>query len=362
MTHAFPTTFEPTTELSIDLNALRHNYRTLVKASAPAKVHAVVKADAYGLGVDTIAPVLWKEGCRVFYVASLEEGIELRSYLPQAEIRVFYGPLAHEPALYEAHGLIPVLNTLHQIALWQSHEGSTKQAVLHFDTGMNRLGLTPHDVGVLAKNPSLLRGLDLTTVLSHLACPDDTDHPKNQQQLDLFTTLTASFPNIPKSLAASYGIYLGNPYLFDSTRPGAALYGIVEAGDLKPVISLRSKVLQIKEVPAGETIGYGATYRTPTNRKIATLGLGYSGGYLRTGSNSGLCHFKGLDLPTVGRVSMDLITLDITDAPSPLHEGEWLDLIGPEMPINSFATHLKTIGYELLLTLGRSLNRHYRNA
>jgi alanine racemase len=355
--------------LTIDLGAIVDNYR-LLKARLGATVcGAAIKADAYGLGMAAVAPVLWTAGCRDYFVATIDEGLELRSLLPEAEIHVLGGVGADEAAVVVAARLHPVLNSLEEIAIWSTAAGRRSgilAATVHIDTGMSRLGLPPRELDRLVAEPERLSGIDVTVVMSHLACPDLPAHPLNAAQLASFRAATARFrpARARLSLANSSAIFLERDYHFDLTRPGAALYGINpvpgQPNPLRQVVRLQGKILQLRDVDTDTSVGYGATHRVTRPTRLATVGVGYADGYLRSLSNRGSAILGGRRIPVVGRVSMDLITLDVSDVPTPeLRPGALVDLIGPDNPLDDLAAQADTIGYEILTSLGRRYARRY---
>ncbi|MEX1203644.1 MAG: alanine racemase [Dongiaceae bacterium] len=357
--------------LSIDLTAIVANYRLLVARLGGAECAGVVKADAYGLGVAEVAPALHGAGCRVFFVATLDEGIELRGLLPEAEIYVFNGLTAGGVESFVAHALRPVLNSLGEIDAWAAmgRRRGPLAAALHIDTGMARLGLPPAEVAALAEDRFRLDGAAVALMLSHLACADEPEHPMNARQLAAFRDAVRRVaPDGARlSLAASSGIFLGADYRFDVARPGAALYGLRPQPDapnpLAPVVRLQGKILQVRDVDSDTTVGYGATHRCTRPARLATVGAGYAYGYLRSLSNRGSAHIGAERVPVVGRVSMDLITLDVTAiAPERVTPGALVDLIGPHNPVDALAEEAGTIGYEILTSLGRRYRRRYVGA
>lgn len=339
--------------LSIDLKAIAANWRRLQGMLKPGALCAgVVKADAYGTGMKMVAPTLYKVGCRDFFVANLDEGISLRKILPQARIFVFEGVWGGYCQEFQENSLIPVLNTLEQTKIWGEFSQGQYPSALHINTGMNRLGLDIEDVSQFQVCSPLL-------LISHLACADQPKHTLNQEQLEKFRRIKTQ---IPRSFANSSGIFLGPDYHFDLARPGAAIYGISPREDgfnpLRQAITLEARILQIREIPAGASVGYGATWRTQEPRKIATLGVGYADGYLRALSNRGAGYIGGYRVPLVGRVSMDLVTFDITGVPEHLCQiGGLIELMGSHYTVDDLAAASGTIGYEVLTSLG---NRYYR--
>lgn len=358
--------------LTVDLDAVRANYRALAARGGEARCAAVVKADAYGLGADRVAPALAASGCRVFFVATLDEGIALRGVLPGARIYVFNGLPAGAEGEFPRHDLAPVLNRLDEIEAWgalarsalAAGTGGGLGAALHLDTGLNRLGLTRDEVAVLAAEPGRLDGLALDLVISHMACADQPDHAMNAKQLAAFAQLRAGLPPLPASLAASSAIFLGSDYHFDLLRPGAALYGVNPtpgaANPMAEVVRLAAPVLQVREVGAGETVGYGAEHRLAAPARIATLPVGYADGFFRALGHRGSAEIAGQRVPVVGRVSMDMITLDVSAlAPGEVEPGTVVDLIGGGLGVDQVAEHAGTNGYEVLTALGQRYRRRY---
>ncbi|HET9019779.1 MAG TPA: alanine racemase [Acetobacteraceae bacterium] len=349
--------------LTVDLDAVVHNYRLLAARAPGASCAAVVKADAYGLGAARIAPALARAGCRRFFVALPAEGIALRRVLGAgAEIFVLHGPPPGSAPAFAAHGLLPVLNSVAQAEEWAAFgraRGAALPAALQFDTGMARLGVPPAESGRLRG----VAGLDVRLVMSHLACADLPDHPANAAQRDLFAALRRDWPDAQASLAASFGIFLGADYHFDWVRPGAALYGIAPVAGPNPmrgVARLQAPVIQVREVPAGACVGYGHVWRAERPARIATLGVGYADGVPRSLSNAGAAWLDGKRLPLAGRVSMDSITVDVSSVPAAaLAPGTLLDLIGPACGVDALAEQAGTVGYEVLTRLGARFARTY---
>jgi alanine racemase len=354
--------------LTIDLAAIAENYRLLQEQARTAVCAAVVKADAYGLGAQEVAPVLAQAGCRQFFVAHLDEGIEVRRILGSGvTIAVLHGPLAGTEADFVAYDLVPVLNSLDQVSRWAAtalSSGTKLPAVLQADTGMARFGLSESDICTLIDDQQRLGALDVRLLMSHLACADEPGHPANGMQLSLFRRIGRSSGHCRMSLAASSGIFLGSEYHFDLVRPGAALYGIApQAGrsnPMHPVVRLQGKVMQIRDVPANTPVGYGHTAKTTAASRLATVAVGYADGILRSLSGRGGGWFNGRCLPIIGRVFMDSIILDATGLPpGSLLPGALVDLIGPAQDLDALARHAGTIGYELLTSLGARYHRQY---
>lgn len=368
--------------LTIDLDAVVANWRLLRDRVAPATCAAVVKADAYGLGVDHVAPALLRAGCRRFFVATGEEAIALRKLLVDASdqqteesawpvIAVLGGVLPGVEAMFIANDLVPVLNSLDDIAMWSAEAGKRGRplpAIIHLDTGMSRLGLPPGEVDVLATELERLAGIELHAWMSHLACADEPEHSLNRQQLEEFEAALARLPPAPTSFANSSGIFLGRAWHGDVVRPGVALYGghphpgriDSEPNPMAQVVHLEGRILQVREIDRHRTVGYGASHRADDRRRIATVAAGYADGLLRSMSNTGSGVLSGARVPIVGRVSMDLITVDVTDAPdAAVYPGAKVTLIGDDAPIDVVARDAGTIGYEVLTALGRRYHRVY---
>ena len=357
--------------LLIDLDAIAANYRLLQRKAFGVEVAAVVKADAYGLGVAEVAPVLSDAGCRTFFTATPEEGFALRDLLPDADVHVFNGPVPGALEDLIRHSVTPVLNSIDQAELWASQIARsqdpghlTPRADLHIDTGMCRLGLTLEEVDAFAENAALANILHLDVILSHLACAHDPTHEMNAAQQTAFAIKAQNLSAKRKSLAASAGLFLGDRYHFDLVRPGIALYG----GNPQPagpnpmaqVLRIQGKILQVRSVDTPQSVGYGASYRVNGPTQIATVALGYADGYLRSFSNSGRAWIGGHEVQVAGRVSMDLTTLDVTEVPSHLvFPGASVDFIGPEQSIDQMAEDASTIDYEILTRLGTRFGRHY---
>lgn len=351
--------------LTIDVGAVVDNHRRL-RAQARVDVAGVVKADAYGLGAERIAPALAGAGCRMFFVAALSEGVALRGVLDRGcSIHVLNGLGSGEFPHFLEHDLIPVLNDPGQITQWSEaarQNGRPLPGVVHIDTGMSRLGLTPDEADALCADPLALDGLDLKLVMSHLVVSEEPEHPLNRAQLERFARFRERWPKARASLANSSGVFLGGAYAFDLVRPGAATYGINPTpghrNPMRDVARLEARVLQIREIAAPQSVGYGATWQAASRTRIATVACGYADGWLRAQSNRGAAFFQGKRLNFVGRVSMDLITLDANAAPQ-LKTGDMVELMGPDHPVDAVADAAGTNGYEVLTRLGRRLGRRY---
>jgi len=340
--------------------------------SAPAECAAVVKADAYGLGMAAVAPALARAGCKTFFVATLGEAEELRGLLAGATIYVLAGLLEGAAPVCRRLGLRPVLNSADELEEWATFSKSARArlpAAIHIDSGMNRLGLSTAEVEAVAGAKNPWNAFELALVMSHLACSDEPDHAKNEVQRKIFDALRAKLPKAAASLANSAGILLGRAYHYDLVRPGIALYGgkasRAAASRFAHVVQLTGRVLQVRDVPPGETVGYGATRTLIRHSRIAVLSVGYADGVFRALSvadnREGLqVHFGSHPAPLIGRVSMDLITVDVTDVPRELaRRGAWVELIGTHVAAHEFAAHAGTIDYEVLTNLGTRAVRRY---
>jgi len=354
------------TTLTVSLAALKDNYRTLAKRAGKSECAAVVKADAYGVGLAPAARAFAEAGAKTFFVAQLTEAIELRTVLNELsqdfDIYVFAGLRNGQEEIFAQHQIRPVLNTLSQLDLWSAQ--GVLPAALHLDTGMNRLGLGDAEVAELSTHRDRLEKIDLKLIMSHLACADTPDHPLNRQQLDRFNRLRSQLPDVPASLANSAGIFLGADYHFDMVRPGIGLYGgNPQPGrplPVKPVVRVEATILQTREVPAGETVGYGASFTAKRPTHLAILSLGYADGMIRGLSNTGWLNIDGLRAPIAGRVSMDLIAIDVTDIPlGRCRAGTRITVVGDNPDLNDLADAAGTISYEFLTLLGQRYERHY---
>lgn len=363
--------------LSIDLDAIVANWRALSARVRPAECAAVVKADAYGLGAARVAPALANAGCHTFFVATIDEGVTVQSALAN---RAAAAGTRAEPTIYvlngaprgsetelRALGLRPVLNSLADIdaaAAAARAAGGAWPAAIHLDTGMSRLGLDDGERLRLAEDPDRLAGIQVSLVMSHLACADEPDHPLNDEQRRRFDSAATALPLCCRSLANSSGIFLGDGFHNQLVRPGAALYGVAP-NDSKPnpmqgVVRLEGRILQVREIDTPRTVGYGATHRVDGPTRIATVSVGYADGFLRSLSNRGHGSIGGRTVPLVGRVSMDLTTFDVSAVPAELvAPGRSIELIGPHQPVDAVAAAAGTIGYEILTSLGRRYYRAY---
>jgi alanine racemase len=346
---------------------VRWNYRFLRgKLGARVRCGAVVKADAYGLGARYVAPALHAEGCREFFVAHLDEGLRLRTHLPASSIYILNGLPSGGEADCADVGLVPVLNSLDQCHAWTMRArelGKALPAVVQVDSGMNRLGMSQREI----KGSSQLAGLDIRFVMSHLACADVPSHAANVMQLEKFRHLAEHFPSSPRSLANSSGIFLGRDFHHDVVRPGAALYGInpipTQVNPMRPAVRLSARVVQVREADEGDHVGYGWDFRTNSAARLATLSIGYADGLPRALGKGGVVYFEGHALPIAGRVSMDSITVDVSNLqPDCLGPGSDVEVIGDHQSVDDLAEAIGTIGYEVLTGFGHRYERNYLGA
>ena len=337
--------------LTVDLDALAHNHAVLREEAGGAEVAPAVKADGYGLGAEQVARRLWAEGARSFYVARLAEGETLRAVLPEAVIYVFDGYV--DGARLEAARLIPVLGSIEQVDAWKAERPSLP-AALHIDTGMNRLG-------VRIEEAERLTGLPFALVISHLACASEPGHPLNAVQAERFAQVRSLFPGAPASFANSAGVFLGADFRFDQVRPGISLYGGGPFDKphprIRPVATLEAPILQVRDIPANESIGYGAAFVAEELMQVATVAAGYADGIPRAAHPRGLAFVAGEKRRLLGRVSMDLLAVDVTGLK--VKPGDRVELLGPNILVDDAARAAGTTAYELLTRLGRRAERVY---
>lgn len=358
--------------ITIDLAAIAGNWQALAAKVRPAQCGAVVKANAYGLGADRVIPALLRVGCTTFFIATPDEAESARRLAPNAEIFALDGLVGSSAAAFARHAVKPVLSTLDDVIAWSAlcqARGEPLPAALHIDTGLNRLGLPVRDVRRLAADRSLMTGFSFDLVMSHLASADNPRDPKNRDQLVAFETLTALFSGVRRSLAASDGLMLGPSYHFDVVRPGYALYGgqasQIAPAPVKAAVTVAARILAVADVAPGETVGYSATWRAKRPSRIATIAAGYADGIPRTasapdGRPGGHVEIAGHTAPIVGRVSMDLVTVDVTDLPEDAaRPGEFATLIGGGLTVEDAGFSAGTIGYEMLTRLGPRFTRLY---
>lgn len=367
---AMPDADFETSRVLVRLGAILENYRTIQRLSGPASAAPVVKADAYGTGMEAVARMLASQAhCDTFFVARHNEGVALRKVLPHARIYVLDGAPAEAVPLLISHRLTPVLNSLVEVAAWSAAGRALNtdlDAALHVDTGMNRLGAPPPELTLLAADArKRFAFINLVLVMSHLACADDPDSEMNAIQLDRFRTALAMLPTAPASLASSGGVLLGKDYAFDLVRPGLGLYGgNPQPRKLNPFMvsaQLLGRVLQLRRVDKGESVGYGASFRAGRPSVIATVALGYADGLMRAIGNRGSVAISGARAPIVGRLSMDLLTVDVTDHPT-VSIGMEAELVGDTITLDEIADASGTASYEILTSLAGRAPRHYVEA
>ncbi len=355
--------------LTIDLGAIVANWQFLRSSVGAGECAAVVKADAYGLGAHRVGPALAAAGCRQFFVAHLDEAIALKPLLPgTAVVSVLHGPMPGSEGDFVAHGVRPVLNSRAQLNGWRALARRLDRdlgAVVQVDTGMARLGLAAEEMREIAEDGSAFAGVRVALVMSHLACAEEPLHPANKAQRERFLATRQGLPAAPASLANSSGIFLGGDYHFDLVRPGAAMYGISpvpgQANPMGPVVRLDGRVIQVRSVVADTPVGYGEAWRSRRPTRIATVAVGYADGWLRSLGDRGSAWIGGVELPIIGRVSMDTITLDAGAVPEALLQpGATVSLIGEHQGVDEVAAKAGTIGYEILTALGKRYARDYR--
>ncbi|MCA8893106.1 MAG: alanine racemase [Hyphomonas sp.] len=343
---------------TVHLDNIVANWRTLAALHPKANTSAVLKANAYGLGTERVAAALTSAGCDTFFVAYPEEGAVVRKAVgPDPSIFILNGPAPASMHLFHAHSLIAVLNSPAQIRLWS--DAGNSPCALHFNTGINRLGLP---ASMPQTDGDALRAMNPVLVMSHLACADEPDHALNAAQLAAFRKITDAFPGVPASLANSAGCYLGRDYGFQFTRPGIALYGgsVPPARiQLRHAVTLDAEILSVFPVKAGDRVGYGATFTAPQDMLLATVGLGYADGVLRSASNCFIGWLDGVPCPVTGRVSMDLITIDVSKAQPSAKAGVRVEFLGANAKLEDQAARANTLGYELLTGLGTRVERLY---
>jgi alanine racemase len=353
--------------VTIHLAALIDNYRLLKKRAPQSCVGAAVKANGYGLGATTIAKTLYQEGCRHFFVAHFMEAIDIRPHVENAEIIVLHG--LHESEFSDAahHHLTPAINDLSALQSYSEFAqrlGIKLPAYMHFDTGMNRLGLGKNEQSKLINNIGLLQNLDVVCWMTHYVSSDEKNSPKTEHQYKQFNALMQQLPPAKTSLANSSGIFLDSAFHGDIVRPGLALYGGNPTPSaqtpMQAVMRLAAPILQVRQAEAGETVGYAETYKLTRRSLIATLALGYNDGFMRVLSNKGHVMLGQSPAPILGRISMDLTTIDVTDIPAPFRQkGQMAELIGPSRSLDQVAAEAGTIPYEILTSLGSRIERVY---
>lgn len=358
--------------LTINLDALRANWAKLNQASGRAECAGMIKADAYGLGLEPIMRTLASEGCRTYFVATIDEGRRARLTQPGATVYVLDGLLPGAEPNYTGFDLRPCLSSLPEVRDWAAYSrarGRKLPAALHVDTGLNRMGLTETEIDQLAAEPALFDSFELALVLSHLACADHPANPMNEMQRQRFDYLRAKLPPAPASLGNTAATFSGAQYHYDLVRPGIGLYGGRAREDqpnpMHSVVTYAARIMQVRDVAAGASIGYGATYSVSRHSRIATLGVGYADGFLRglsvaNGEPGTVGYIGEYPVPIVGRVSMDFITVDVTDVPEAMaRRGAWVEVMGERITVDDLTDKAGTIGYELLTRLGQRVHRVY---
>jgi alanine racemase len=358
--------------LTIDLDALVANWRKLESSAVPAECAAVIKADAYGCGTDAVARALAGAGCKTFFVATLGEAQAVRAAAPTATIYVLDGFFQNTGDAFAKIDARPVIGDLNELAEWDvfcRRAGWSGGAAIHIDTGMNRLGLSLAEAqGIIPRINAGDHGI--TLVMSHLACAESLNHPLNAKQLAAFREIASLFSGVPASLSNSSGVFLGPQFQFDLVRPGAALYGVnptPEADNpMQPVVELKARIVQVRNVERGDSVGYGGTWTARRPTRLAIVSAGYADGYFRAASaNDGTRGAEvvvaGQRCPIAGRVSMDLMAVDVTDLEkNAARRGQMVTLIGEGITVDELAHHFGTIGYEVLTSLGRRYARVYK--
>lgn len=359
--------------LTVDLDAIAANWRILADRLRPGtECAATVKANAYGTGLTETAGRLFREGCRTFFVALPMEGLRLREALPDVTIHILDGLFPDAAGIYADAKLRPVLGSLQEIEEWAAYcreRGEKLPAAIHIDTGMNRLGLQPDTFKAVMADDALGGSFIPSLLITHLACGSTPDHPLNRKQLEVFTEATRDFPDIPKSMANSAGVFLGEDYHFDLARPGISLYGgkAIDTSDnpMHPTVKVEARILMVREAYPEETVGYGAAQTVKTTMRVAIVAAGYADGMLRhagsaDGHPGGFGWLEGHRVPLVGRISMDLIALDVSDVPETIAKrGTFVEMLGPDVAASDLAAYAETIDYEYLTSLGRRFERLY---
>jgi alanine racemase len=361
--------------LHVDLDALAANWRSLRDRAGGAEAAAVVKADAYGTGIEQAVPALLRAGCRTFFVAHVSEAIRTRAAAAEATIYVLNGFPTGTGPTYARFDLRPVLGSSEEIADWAAFcraENVKHKAALHVDTGMNRLGLTVEE-GLALGSRDLLRDFEPALLMSHFVSAEESDNPLNRRQIEAFRAVRQALPGIPASLANSSGIFLGEKPHFDLVRPGYALYGGNPTPDrdnpMRPVVGLEGRIVQLRWVEPDQTVGYNGRWTALDRRRIATVSVGYADGYPRAasarGNNSetvlaGRALVGGVPCPFAGNVSMDLLAVDVTEVAENVRRGDTVTLIGEDLGVDEVGRRAGTIGYEILTNLGRRYARAYR--
>jgi alanine racemase len=360
--------------LTIDLAAIEANWKMLASTTVPVECAAVVKGDGYGCGLEPVTRALSRAGCRTFFVADVAEGRRVRAIAPDATVYVLNGVMPGSAQALANDYLQPVINSTTELAEWDAFVAINKWrggAALHVDTGMNRLGITVDEaVAIAPRLQSENHGF--TLLMSHLACAEIPDHPMNDRQIRLFREVRILYRGLASSLANSSGIFLGGTVYCDLVRPGVALYGVNptpgKQNPMRPAVELKGRIIQVRTVGKGESVGYGAAFTVSRPSRIAIVAVGYADGYLRSaaaarGKPAAEVVVAGRRCPVAGRVSMDLLAVDVGElAEGAVRRGDLATLIGDGMSIDDLAAGMGTIGYEVLTNLGRRYHRVYRGA
>lgn len=366
----FESSFSQTSVIEIDLGAILRNYKRLSERFSPAVLGSVVKANAYGLGALKIAETLMEAGCQNFFVATVEEAIDLRKHLgPDVQIAFMNGILRGMELETYAYKITPVLSDLTQVNLWReeaNRQDKILPCILYLNTGLNRTGLSSKDLFVLKNSPSLLESFDIRLIMTHLASSKIPGSPFNQEQLTRFKEMVQSLPEAPVSIADSGSLILDSSFYGDLVRCAGGVFGVTPpttALELsEPTFSIHARILQILDVEPGETIGYNQSYPITKSSRVATIGFGYADGYPRALSNRGFMAIQGCRVPVAGAVSMDLTTLDISDLdPTQVSVGDWVEVVGPNVPFKELMTLINSNGYEFLTHLGSRIHRIYKS-
>jgi alanine racemase len=363
--------------LTVDLTALTENWKDMARRSGSARAAAVVKADAYGTGIEDAGEALYMAGARDFFVATVDEGVTLRLYAPDARIFVLAGIWPGTERRFFENDLVPVISSEEQLAFWMAvlSEYGDYPCALHVDTGFNRLGLAMDEAIALADDVSRPASFAPVLVMSHLACSDDPSSPINRLQLESFRRVSAAYEGIDSSLAASGGIFLGSDYHFDLTRPGISMYGGEAvsgmANPMRPVVTAEARIIQVRTANAGQSVSYGHSVQLKRDSRLAIVSVGYADGYMRSQSSTGVplrqsvpqggqAFVAGRTVPIAGRISMDMTIFDVTDLPeNAVRAGDYVELFGKNVAVDDVARAAGTIGYEILTSIGLRHERRY---
>ncbi|MCC6777867.1 MAG: alanine racemase [Hyphomicrobiales bacterium] len=360
--------------LAIDLDAIAANWKMLAGMTVPVECAAVVKGDAYGCGLEPVTRKLMQAGCSTFFVADVAEGRRVRALAPEATVYVLNGMMPGSAHAFAESNLRPVINSVTELAEWDAFAATTSWrggAALHVDTGMNRLGITTDEaIAIAARVQS--EGHGFTLLMSHLACAETPAHVMNERQVRLFRDIRIHYRGVPSSLANSSGIFLGGTLFCDMVRPGVALYGVnptpAKKNPMRPVVTLMGRIIQVRTVEKGDTVGYAAAFAAPRASRIAVVAVGYADGVLRSaaaakGKPAAELVIAGKRCPLAGRVSMDLLAVDVTDLPEgKVRRGDLATFLGDGMTVDELAAGMGTIGYEVLCRLGGRYERVYKGA